>query len=110
MAIVGTSIKSLADSNKHQGRVGTIRVGHVTGGPKWVVSVGKDKDKKIPTISASTFRKVELEMDMARNSILKLRKILSKEVKVESRVRDAFGTGISLVMTNWSFTESKTSK
>ena len=28
-------------------------------------------------------------MHMARNSILKLRKILSKEVKVESRVRDA---------------------
>ena len=43
----------------------------------------------MPTISASTFRKVKLEMDMARNSILKLRKILSKEVKVKSRVRDA---------------------
>ena len=28
-------------------------------------------------------------MDMARNSILKLRRILSKEVKVESQVRDA---------------------
>ena len=46
MAIVGTSIKLLAESNKHQGWVGTVRVEHVTGGPKWVVSVGKDEDKK----------------------------------------------------------------
>ena len=67
-------------------RVATVCLGHVIVGPKLIVLVGKDKDKKIPTISASTFRKVEIEMDMARNSILKWRRILSKEVKVESGV------------------------
>ena len=55
MAIVRTSVKLLAESSSHQGRLATVRLGHVTSDPKWIVSVGKDQDKKIPTISASTF-------------------------------------------------------
>ena len=60
MAIVRTSVKLLAESSSHQGRLATVCLGHVTGGPKWIVSVGKDQDKNIPTISTSKFQKVEI--------------------------------------------------
>ena len=39
-------------------------------------------------LTTTTFRKIEIEMDIGRSSLLKLKQILQKEVPVESRVKE----------------------
>ena len=39
-------------------------------------------------LTTTTFRKIEIEMDIGRSSLLKLKWILQKEVPVESRVKE----------------------
>ena len=92
--IVGSAVKSLAMSNsrhatkRSEGHNETVMLGRVTGSHNFTVSVGKE-EKKGGFLTASTFRKIEVSMDMSRNSILKLKKILKEEVSVDKGIREA---------------------
>ena len=39
-------------------------------------------------LTTKTFRKIEVDMDMSRNSLLKLKRILKRDVKIEAGVRE----------------------
>ena len=63
-------------------------MGRVQGGHSIPVTVGRIQDKHQPLLTTKTFRKIEIEMDIGRSSLLKLKRILQKEVPVESRVKE----------------------
>ena len=44
---------------------------------------------KVAKLTAKTFRRIEVEMDMSRGALLKLKRILKSEVPVDSSVREA---------------------
>ena len=87
--ILGSTVQGLAGSGR---RVPTsrlageeVKLGKVGGGHSMTMTVGKVDTKCLTT---ATFWRIEVETDMARNSLLKLKKILGKEVAVESYVRE----------------------
>ena len=75
-------------TKRSEGHNETVMLGRVTGSHNFTVSVGKE-EKKGGFLTASTFRKIEVSMDMSRNSILKLKKILKEEVSVDKGIREA---------------------
>ena len=85
-AVVGSAVKSLAKSNTNGGSLDLKRVG---GGHPVKVMIGEVGDGGWPKLNANTFRRIEVEMDMARSSLLKLIKILRGEVGISSRVKEA---------------------
>ena len=52
------------------------------------ITVGRIQDRYQPLLTTTTFRKIEIEMDIGCSSLLKLKRILQKEVPVESRVKE----------------------
>ena len=53
-----------------------------------MITVGRKSDGKEGVLTTSTFHRIEVEMDIARNSILKLVKYLKGEVNVENNVKE----------------------
>ena len=53
------------------------------------VTVGKLDTQPEKVLTTETFRKIEVEMELGRNSILKLKRILGQVVTVETGVREA---------------------
>ena len=91
-AILGSAVKFLAKAQNPTLRVrGTseLSLWRVGGGHPIGVHVGR-VDKKEVKLTAATFRRVEVEMDISRGSLLKLKQILKEEVPVESGVGEAF--------------------
>ena len=53
------------------------------------VRVGRVRKGKVSKLTAETFRRIEVEMDMSRGALLKLKRILKSEVPVDGCVREA---------------------
>ena len=53
------------------------------------VRVGRVRKGKVAKLTAKTFRRIEVEMDMSRGALLKLKRILKSEVRVDGSVREA---------------------
>ena len=51
--------------------------------------VGRVRKGKVAKLTAITFRRIKVEMDISRGALLKLKRILKTEVPVDSRVREA---------------------
>ena len=83
-------------------------MGRVEGGHGITVTVGKKKEQKETVLTAKTFRKIEVDMDMSQNSQLKLKRILKGEVKVEAGIREALRTWDIVALSSWSFTGLRT--
>ena len=66
----------------------TVQLGRVGGGHVIPVTDGKLEEKKQPLITMATFRKIEVDTEMARNSLMKLKRILIKEIPVEKGVKE----------------------
>ena len=58
------------------------------GGHSVMITVGRKLDGKEGVLTTSTFRRIEVEMDIARNGILKLVKYLKGEVNAENNVKE----------------------
>ena len=53
------------------------------------IRVGRVRKGKVSKLTAETFRRIEVEMDMSRGALLKLKRILKSEVPVDGCVREA---------------------
>ena len=76
--VLGSAVKALTTSTK---LAKSVVLGRVKRGLGVQVKIGKEKEQ--PLLTLATFRKIEVDTDMARNSLLKLKRILSKEIPVE---------------------------
>ena len=86
--ILGTAIKALAPEPSTSSLTDTIQLGRVEGGHSIPITVGRIQDRYQPLLTTTTFWKIEIEMDIGCSSLLKLKRILQKEVPVESRVKE----------------------
>ena len=91
--IIGSALSSLVKSEKQQPysykSAETFQLGRVSGGHSVSVTVGKLDTQPKKVLTTETFRKIEVEMELGRNSILKLKRILGQVVTVEIGAREA---------------------
>ena len=100
-------MKALALEPSTSSLTDTIQLGRVEGGHSIPIIVERIQDRYQLLLTTTTFRKIEIEMDIGRSSLLKLKRILQKEVPVESRVKEGLRSWDKLVMISLTYTGLK---
>ena len=92
--VVGSAVTMLARSETEQSTSHSVGVllGRIEGSHSVKITIGKVRDLEETMLTTKTFRKIEVDMDMSRNSLLKLKRILRRDVKIEAGIREVLRT------------------